>query len=538
MSIKKPYSRYFIIFDEDDRGFGISLDKLPTGYLKIETKNGECKITVYVQNLKRELGPYTCCMIDSTKNPPIVAKLGEVPVDEFGIGEMWWEFKENSIADTSLSVDKFNAAAVATSGEKFSVPLSGYAGRDKTEWKNRIVTVNRESKAVPELVVKEEIDPAAKKFKEYEESINVNAGAKKIEDRIEEDIEKTAKVNAGTEKIEDRIEEDIEKTAEVNARAEKIEDRIEEDIEKTAEVNAGAEKIEDRLEEDIEKTVEVNDDFNNAEVNTDEYAQNGQEHMRNEEDEYEEKTEEINIETTDEEIISKDLRENLNEEDILEDISRESIREDESIIENKDTDNERNAEYNFIDEYAPKIIENIPFVDDDEDIMGAERGLEEDILQDINESIGDRNKNKKRTHAAMFHSVLKNFEEVKELRDMKKGVRWWKIPFDYDVDMDDNKLYPYFCAIYHLKMTYPYINYIKYFKKCGHYYFGLKYNSDGEVKHLMYGIEGGNNMNEQPYMGMTGFVKWMKFKDKGMWIMFYNPYTGCIMIPKKREKER
>lgn len=528
MSIKKPYSRYFIIFDEDDRGFGISLDKLPTGYLKIETKNGECKITVYVQNLKRESGPYTCCMIDSTKNPPIVAKLGEVPVDEFGIGEMWWEFKENSIADTSLSVDKFNAAAVATSGEKFSVPLSGYAGRDKTEWKSRVVTVNRESKAVPELVVKEEIDPAAKKFKEYEESINVNAGAEKIEDRIEEDIEKTAEVNARTKKIEDKIEKDIEKTAKINVGAEKIEDKIKEDIEKTAEVNARTEKIEDRIEEDIEKT---------AEVNTNEYAENEQEHMRNEEDEYEEKTEEINIEITDGEIISKDLRENLNEEDMLEDISRESI-ENENIIENKDTDNERNIEYSFIDEYAPKTIGNIPFVDDDEDIMGAERGFEDDILQDISGGIGDRNKNKKRTHAAMFHSVLKNFEEVKELRDVEKGVRWWKIPFDYDIDIDDNKLYPYFCALYHLKMTYPYINYIKYFKKCGHYYFGLKYNPDGEVKHLMYGIEGGNNMNEQPYMGMTGFVKWIKFKDKGMWIMFYNPYTGCIMIPKKKNRER
>lgn len=35
-------------------------------------------------------------------------------------------------------------------------------------------------------------------------------------------------------------------------------------------------------------------------------------------------------------------------------------------------------------------------------------------------------------------------------------------------------------------------------------------------------------------MGMTGFVKWTKINDggSGMWLMYYDPYTGCIMVRK------
>ena len=83
-------------------------------------------------------------------------------------------------------------------------------------------------------------------------------------------------------------------------------------------------------------------------------------------------------------------------------------------------------------------------------------------------------------------------------------------------------------------MVYPNINYVKYYGPTGYYYFGMKYDKDGEIKYLMYGIEGHNSMKEQPYMGMTGFGKWMKIRERnrGMWIMFYNPRSGNIMIEK------
>lgn len=146
------------------------------------------------------------------------------------------------------------------------------------------------------------------------------------------------------------------------------------------------------------------------------------------------------------------------------------------------------------------------------------------------------NYQKQGKYASYFHEILKSFEEVKELTSDMSGCRWWKVKLDMDMKIKDNKYYPYYCVIYHLKMAYPYINYLKYCKNTGYYYFGIKYDKEGEVKYLLYGIEGQKDAKYQPYSGMTGFIKWIKFlnKDGGMWIMTYNPYNGCIMIPKPK----
>lgn len=373
----KKYNRYFIIFQEEDKGFGIAIDKQPTGYTKIETRNGKCKITAYVQNLIKGKGPYICCMIDPSKNPAVIARLGEISVDETGRGETWWEYNEDDIAGTNSSIDKFIVAAVIVEGEKILSPLAGYASKEKIEWRDKIVAKEDKKEAeIKEEIkeeVREEISDEARKFKEYEEKIRLDI---KIQDFDNENK---------NENIED-----------------------------------------DKKRDEEEKK-----------------------------DEKEDRVEENNIEN----------------------------------------------------------------IDSDYDIYDYAKG---DFVRD------------KKTHAKVFHRILDEFEEKEELCSEIKGCRWWKIPFkeNYNIPQDNN--YPYYCTIYHPLMAYPYINYIKYIKKKGHYYFGLKYDNKGEVKAIMYGIEGSFNSQDQPYMGMTGFTKWFKIKDKdsGIWVMFYNPYTGCIMIPK------
>jgi hypothetical protein len=176
--------------------------------------------------------------------------------------------------------------------------------------------------------------------------------------------------------------------------------------------------------------------------------------------------------------------------------------------------------------------------EDETQDMGSNNELnrisEDDTFEEDEE---DRHK-KKKSHAAMFIEILKNYEEVKEISPEFKGCRWWKVPQSDELQIKDKDYHPYYCAIHHLKMTYPYLNYIKYFKKFGYFYFGMKFDKSGEIKYFMYGIEGDKNHQEQPYMGMTGFSKWVPLagKNTGMWIMYYNPYTGCIMVPKKDHK--
>lgn len=431
MAVKKSYSRYFIIFQEEDKGFGCAIDKQPTGYTKIETKNGRSKITVYVQNLVMEKGPYSCMLIDAEKTPAEFVNLGEVKVDDTGRGETWWEFPENDIGGTSNPVDRFNVAAVIVEGTNIISPLAGYAGHDRISWKDKLSlkTVehtpeavkkeeNKKEEEVPENMARQDdkLDEEAKKFKEYEE---------KIRNEINE-IEKGENAVPVSEK--------------------ETETKIE---------------IEDEAKETINNQAETE-----------------------------------NIETEDK----------ADYED--------SIRGDAPVGR---TRNEIEKEEN-VDAYR--------------DFYDIEDEKDDSIKY---ESVRHKDE-EKRKFASMFHKVLRNYEEIEKVPDELPGSRWWRIPLNDNMQMTNDMYYTYYCTIHHLKMTYPYINYIKYIKKTGSYCFGIKYDEGGEVSYIMYGIEGGDTPSEQPYMGMTGFTKWIKHpkKDTGMWIMYYNPYTGCMMIPKKR----
>ncbi|KRQ86314.1 hypothetical protein ABG79_01826 [Caloramator mitchellensis] len=332
MANKRAYTRYFIIFQEDDKGFGIAQDKPPTGYAKIENKNGRSKVTFYVQNLLTEKGPYTACLIDSTKNPPILARLGNINVDETGRGEIWWEYREDDIAETGNHIDRFNVAAILVEGESVVAPLSGQVGKDRSSWKERL-NLRARIEETPDELEEEELSEEALKFKEYEE----------------------------------RIKDEIKK-------------------------------------------------INNEEV---------------------------------------------------------------EITETRDGEKEK---YEY----------------------------------------------KESGYAKVFHKLLKRHEELR-LKTEMENTRWWRIPLERP--MMDPKYMPYFCVIYHILLAYPYMNYIMYAKKAGHYYFGLKYDDEGEIEYVIYGIEGENNKKDQPYFGATGFKKWLKIDDKkGMWIMIYNPWTGMVMM--------
>lgn len=452
MAVKKSYNRYFIIFQEEDKGYGIAIDKQPTGYTKIENRSGKCKVTVYAQNLVKERGPYYCCLVDSSKDPLVMAKLGTINIDDTGRGETWWEFKEDDISGTGVAFDRFNIAAVITEENKVNAPLAGYIGKDKVSWKDRVpyVSRNEEEPIVEEPVTEEEpvvneeveeieeLDEEAKKFKEYEEDIKTNSDNNGERWKKEKD-------NKENVKSESKSKDDKK----------------------------------DEKKEDVKSKGNENKD------------ENKKENQKSEPKKAESKK----------------------------DNPKEEVKDNPKEEAAKKVGNQ------------PNVIEPFNY---DEDIEAKEvSGYMDDSFNKNFDRKGDEDK---RPFATMFHDILEDFDEEEDLTEEFKNTRWWKIPLSEDLPISENLYYPYYCAIYHLKMTYPYINYVKYFKDTGHYHFGMKYDDSGEVKYILYGIEGSNSHNFQPYMGMTGFIRWikMKQKDKGMWILYYNPHTGCIMIPKKR----
>lgn len=484
MAVKKSYNRYFIIFQEEDKGYGIAIDKQPTGYTKIENRSGKCKITAYAQNLVKEKGPYYCCLVDSSKDPLVMAKLGTVNIDDTGRGETWWEFKEDDIADTGVAFDRFNVAAIITEDNKIYAPLAGYIGKDKVSWKDRVPFISR----VEEEPVKEE-KPAVNKEneenEENEENVEMNEEAKKFKE-YEEDI-KSDSENKGERWKKEKDKKENPK-GESKSKDENKEDKKEESN------NKGNENKKENSKPEANKSENKKDN-------------SGEKDKENKKDNPKD----------DSKAPGKD-----NPKEGSKAPGKENPKDDPKANPNENPKAQANKSGN-----QSNFIEPFNY---DEDIEAKE------VSGYMNDNFDRKGDREKRPFATMFHDVLEDFDKEDNLTDEFANTKWWKIPLSENPPISENAYYPYYCAVYHLKMTYPYINYVKYFKDTGHYHFGMRYDNDGEVKYILYGIEGSNAHNLQPYMGMTGFIRWIKMKntDNGMWIMYYNPHTGNIMIPKKK----
>jgi hypothetical protein len=533
LSVKKGYNRYFIIFQEEDKGYGMAIDKQPTGYAKIEVKNGKCKITVYAQNIKKEKGPFNFCMIDTNRSPANLVKLGEVRIDDIGTGETYWEYNEDNICDSGHSIENYNVAVLLADsnrvvgvgagadsganvnintgtgidGYEISAPLSGYIGKERVLWKekinigkidevgensrNAIDGINKKTSRNENLESSDdmikELDEEGMKFKEYEAAIRNEA------DRMS---------NTGFEQ-EKRLQTDSEDFESKNAQ---IED----------EMNIYEFGMEEGLQRH-NKHGHKNQKQHGCKYEHDSYDNNSDSYGQKQSSHYCKNNEYLH----DNENISDD----------------ESYEHNQSSNDHNDDSYEHNQSSNDHNDYG---YEHNQSSDD-------HNGYGYDYNQSSNDHNHDSNnkdhwmnhKHKSnQSYADIFHYLLNEFEESSEnfMDHEIDKVRWWKIPYRYDAKLINEKHYPFMCTIFHLSMAYPHVDYIKYFYETGHYYFGIKYDENNEVKYLMYGIVGRNNVKDQPYMGMTGFNKWIgkPNKEMGVWIMFYNPKTGNIMVEKNK----
>jgi len=153
------YKRYFIILQEDDKGYELSPGKIPTGYVKIEVKNNKVRLNAFIQNIKLEDRiEYRLILVSSAKKLAVDA--GKIIIDGSGRGELSHELEPDNVLKSGLSIGDFNVAAV-TCGS--SIPLSGYTGRDKLEWKSKYDIVNKpkvqEAPRIDKKIEIEEIVP-------------------------------------------------------------------------------------------------------------------------------------------------------------------------------------------------------------------------------------------------------------------------------------------------------------------------------------------------------------------------------------------
>ncbi len=474
MAHKKSYSRYFIILQEDEKGFAMSQDKQPSGYTKIEIKNDRCKISYYVQNIKRDKDPFYMILICNKRDEKKLVNIGILNIDDNGRADVSYEFDVNNIGGTGISAEKIGGAAIVKKvGENIVSPMRGFSSTDTPgDWRTYPFSDIVEKR---EELEKEEIKPEENK----NESIMAQT---ETEDKI---INREENKDEGIKKVEKKEKTDEKLKNEENI---KIELEISEKKLNTKGEIASLEKDYIRQLEKDKNAIE-NNIF----------------------DVYEKKIEGEKIVTKDDQTLSNEEDKGKEVETLaktIEDIAKVS---EEKIDTGKCETKEEPIERVQADEPLDQYSDHIEQIRDKKD-------------EHKNYPIG--------TVGEFFLSVAEGFEEIElDCPEIKK-CRWYKVPIsDMDV-MCNVSNYNKYTIVY-----YPMINYYPYIKKYGHYSIGYKCDKEGKMKYIVYAIPGTKSKFEQPYGGKSGFVTWVpsKFKkgniEYGYWLMFYDFRNSVVVVP-------
>ena len=130
-----------------------------------------------------------------------------------------------------------------------------------------------------------------------------------------------------------------------------------------------------------------------------------------------------------------------------------------------------------------------------------------------------------------FESIVDGFERDTDSIDELKYTKWYKVTVNDLREMCNMNNYNKYTLAY-----YPMLNYYPYIKKYGFFMIGYKCDSKGNLKHIIYGVPGKKDKDEQPYDGRTGFVTWVSIKNNannGCWLMFYDFKNSTVVVPMK-----
>lgn len=260
MAPKKNYSRYFIILQEDEKGFALDKDKVPSGYVKLEKKNSKCKISYYAQNLNLDKQPYHLVLICNKKDVKALLKVSKVSVDEFGRIDISNEYDLNNIADSKIGMDKIIGAAIVKMIDKSMVSIMcGFTSSDTPkEWKNYSVLKDKRAEETEEENI----------FDEYENKIEeVKVNNEEVRGEMKEESKEEVKEEIKDEHIEEtknqhREEINVEEINEIKEKEVKeIKDRLREEIKQ---------ELRDEIKQELREENNVNEEkelSNNDEVN-------------------------------------------------------------------------------------------------------------------------------------------------------------------------------------------------------------------------------------------------------------------------------
>lgn len=121
---------------------GFSLGQRPAwGSCIMEIKNNKGKFTLNIQGLKKlnDNRDYTLYVIGGKAGKADGISCGRIEVDNFGKGELRWEFDPDNICGTGLSVEELHTIAIVVGGQQqygLTAPIAGYFA-EKVNWKTK-----------------------------------------------------------------------------------------------------------------------------------------------------------------------------------------------------------------------------------------------------------------------------------------------------------------------------------------------------------------------------------------------------------------
>lgn len=313
MTQRKSYSRYFIILQEDEKGYELTSDKLPNGYVKLETKNGKCRISFYVQNLKKQMKPYCMVLICGKKKVNKLINLGEINLDVYGRVDTSFEYPLENIAGTGITMDKISGAAIVKiNANRISCVMNGFMTKEPSKnWKQYEITKNKRADFRKDSMQEKEHTPEPIKLVEHNTDLtsekkehikedkriedNFNKNEEKKKENIFDEYENKIEDSKIRENKDSKIQTDEIKQEE-NLRGEKVEDkekvikqdsddtedkdniRENEEMEVKQELRENESKVNNEVSEKTKEDIAQNDDLNETsqirdkcEINKDEY---------------------------------------------------------------------------------------------------------------------------------------------------------------------------------------------------------------------------------------------------------------------------
>ncbi len=264
MPSKKSYNRFFIILQEDQKGYGVDANKTPSGYAKLEMRNDRAKTSFYVQDIKKQNGPYYMVLIaQGNGGTRELINLGQINVDEGGKADVSNEHDANNIANTNICMDKVHGAGICRiNGTRINPVMVGFiCGEELKNWATYPMAkgIAKATKAATTIVkaTEEIIEKGFKKEtkNETKETKNEIKNETKNETNI---VQEKKNESVETEKCQRNIEEQGENT---------VLEEVEENKEKIELEAEGETQNFDEYEEQIERLKEYRKKHNSKECN-------------------------------------------------------------------------------------------------------------------------------------------------------------------------------------------------------------------------------------------------------------------------------